>query len=152
MKGLSMTMNVIIIAIVLLVTALVVMTIFGGQIAQFLGILNPWSAGMLESNLCSQACATWCSLNQGSSGTDWSTLTVDTQTQDNKPCHVIMTEVVGNVNQIGRCECLGIVPSTGKTVNLGGVCDPSKSQCIEGTCKISSGTAGTATAVYTCQK
>jgi hypothetical protein len=109
MKGLSLTLTIVIIAIVLLVTALVIMTIFGGQMAQVLGILNPWSSAMLETNLCQQACATWCQLHQGQPGTDWSALDVDTQTQENKPCNVIMQESVGEGANIGTCRCTGLV-------------------------------------------
>ena len=108
MKGLSLTLTIVIVAIVLLVTALVIMTIFGGQMAQILGILNPWSSAMLESNLCQQACSTWCQLHTGSPGTEWGELTIKTQTKpDGKSCSLVMQESIGST-QIGKCECLGL--------------------------------------------
>ena len=108
MKGMSLTLTIVVIAIVLLVTALVIMTIFGAQMAQVMGILNPWSTAMLETNLCQQACATWCQLHQGQGGPvgGWNDLTVKTQTGDEN-CKVIMTRAVGT--DTGTCECLGLI-------------------------------------------
>lgn len=110
MKGLTLTLTIVIVAIVLLVTALVIMTIFGAQMGQVMGILNPWSSAMLETNLCHQACATWCQLHMGDTGpnagqTPWVELTVKTQTGLDD-CQSIMTRAVGT--SINRCECLGI--------------------------------------------
>jgi hypothetical protein len=103
MKGLSLTLTIVIVAIVLLVTALVIMTIFGGQMAQFIGILNPWSESMLKQSLCNQKCAAYC---QGHTGvTDpvpWSTIrNIDAQS-DPKACSTIMNEISD------ACICRGI--------------------------------------------
>jgi len=99
MKGLTLTLQVIIVAIVLLVTALVVMTIFGGQIGQFISTLNPWSENMLKQNLCSQKCAAWCQGNPGKPGIDWGTLkTIDAQTAP-KDCASIMADIAPD------CKC-----------------------------------------------
>ncbi|UCD02715.1 MAG: hypothetical protein JSV63_02915 [Candidatus Aenigmatarchaeota archaeon] len=110
MKGLSLTLSIVIIAIVLLVTALVIMTIFGSQIAQILSILNPWSQQALESNLCQQKCATWCQLNPGltSPPNGWNEFTIDRTLPDNSkkpvPCGEIMTTAAGAGT---TCRCLG---------------------------------------------
>jgi hypothetical protein len=72
MKGLSLTLTIVIVAIVLLVTALVVMTIFGAQMANILNILNPWAKGALDQNSCRQQCASWCMANVGKTEADWS--------------------------------------------------------------------------------
>ena len=101
MKGLMLTMEIVVIAIVLLVTALVVMTIFGGQIAQFIGIINPWSATVLSENLCNQQCASWCQGHLGSTGVQWSSLTVQTQS-GSKQCGEVMSAISES------CACRGI--------------------------------------------
>lgn len=109
MKGLSLTLTIVIVAIVLLVTALVIMTIFGAQMAQIMGVLNPWSSAMLETNLCQQACSTWCSLNPGDTGPDWGVLKVTTQTESAKSCELVMRESLGPDADIsGGCKCLGL--------------------------------------------
>jgi len=111
MKGLTLTLTIVIVAIVLLVTALVIMTIFGAQMGQVMGILNPWSSAMLETNLCHQACATWCQLHMGDTGPKagwqaWADLTVKTQSGP-EDCETIMKRAVGK--DYNRCECLGII-------------------------------------------
>ncbi len=113
MKGLSLTLTIVIVAIVLLVTALVVMTIFGGQIAQFIGILNPWSEAMLKQSLCNQKCAAYC---QGHVGIDrpvpWSTIKdIDAQSEP-KACSVIMADISDD------CICRGIPVSGATTCKL----------------------------------
>lgn len=110
MKALSLTLTIVIIAIVLLVTALVIMTIFGGQMAQFITIINPWSKGMLESNLCQQRCAVWCQQHIGEDHTGWNTLEIDAQDEKGKNCDVVMREAMGTTD-IGECKCMGI-PTT----------------------------------------
>jgi hypothetical protein len=107
MKGLSLTLTIVIIAIVLLVTALVIMTIFGGQMAQVLGILNPWSSAMLESNLCQQKCATQCQLTSRPT-IEWNEIQIKTQTHpDGIGCDKVMQEAAGG--NIGKCECQGLI-------------------------------------------
>jgi hypothetical protein len=110
MKGLSLTLTIVIIAIVLLVTALVIMTIFGGQMAQIIGILNPWSTAILESNLCQQKCATYCQLNPGTEGTDWIDLEVTVQGQTGpKKCDEVMKAALGQAYTAeSKCECTGL--------------------------------------------
>ncbi len=105
MKGLTLTMEIVIIAIVLLVTALVIMTIFGGSIASFLGILNPWSASLMEQNLCNQRCASWCQGHLGSPTKAWSELDVQTQTGQ-QYCNTIMSGISD------ECSCRTIVSNT----------------------------------------
>ncbi len=128
MKGLSLTLTVVIVAIVLLVTALVVMTIFGGQIAQFIGILNPWSEAMLKQSLCNQKCAAYC---QGHSGvTDpvsWSTIgNIDAQAEP-KACSVIMADISD------ACICRGI-PVAGSKLKAGDECTgATDTRCPTGT-------------------
>ena len=110
MKGLSLTLTIVIVAIVLLVTALVVMTIFGGQIAQFIGILNPWSEAMLKQSLCNQRCAAYCQGHVGiTDPVPWSNpaLTIDAQSEP-KDCSTIMSGISDN------CICRGI-PVAGTT-------------------------------------
>jgi hypothetical protein len=111
MKGLSLTLTIVIVAIVLLVTALVIMTIFGGQIAQFIGILNPWSEAMLKQSLCNQKCAAYC---QGHVGIDrpvlWSEIpNIDAQSEP-KDCQTIMAGISDN------CICRGIPVAGGCTL------------------------------------
>ncbi len=103
MKGLSLTLTIVIVAIVLLVTALVVMTIFGGQIAQFIGILNPWSEAMLKQSLCNQKCAAYCQGHVGiSKPVPWGDIgEIDAQS-DPKKCSVIMKDISED------CVCRGI--------------------------------------------
>lgn len=103
MKGLSLTLSIVIIAIVLLVTALVIMTIFGAQMAQFVGILNPWSEQMLQQNLCNQRCAAYCQGHLGEAPShSWSDIgSVKTQSGD-VPCSQIMAGISD------ECKCLGI--------------------------------------------
>jgi len=141
MKGLSLTLELVIIAIVLLVTALVIMTIFGGQIAAIVGILNPWSQSMLESNLCQQSCATWCQLHTGSAETDWSSLIIKTQSNPSKSCTDVMRESLGSNADIGKCQCRGIPVSGGTTGGAkGAACTAATSPCsyADGTTKAAS--------------
>ncbi len=102
MKALSLPLTIVIIAIVLLVTALVVTTIFGGQIAQFVGVLNPWAQKSISENLCYDRCASWCRGHAGDPGPAWSELEVDTQSGKIN-CDEIMREAMGE--DIGSCEC-----------------------------------------------
>ncbi|MCD6496139.1 MAG: hypothetical protein J7K54_02605 [Candidatus Aenigmarchaeota archaeon] len=83
MKGLSLTLTIVIIAIVLLVTALVIMTIFGTQMGNIMGVLGIWSTDTMKVNLCQQKCATYCQLNPGSPGADWSQFSVKVDNTDN---------------------------------------------------------------------
>ncbi len=110
MKGLSLTLTIVIIAIVLLVTALVIMTIFGSQMAQVIGVLNPWSSSMLESSLCQQKCATWCQLNPDKSGPTGGWGAFEVETSDGKPenCDTVMARAAGD--DVGNCKCLGFKP------------------------------------------
>jgi hypothetical protein len=109
MKGLTLTMEIVIIAIVLLVTALVIMTIFGGSIASFLGILNPWSQSLMEQNLCNQRCAAYCQGHLGTADVGWSELKVQTQsgTQD---CSTIMQ----GLTEGDKCSCRTIISNACK--------------------------------------
>ncbi len=78
MKGLSLTLQIVIIAIVLLVTALVILTIFGGQIAKILGIMDPLADETLKQTNCRNACATYCMLNpEITDFVDWSVVDRD---------------------------------------------------------------------------
>ena len=113
MKGLTLTLEVIIIAIVLLVTALVIMTIFGGQIAQFIGIINPWSEQMLNQNLCYQQCATWCQGNPGESGQPWDGIGKINTQSGQKSCG---SDIGMNTVASGGCSCRGIPTGGGCTV------------------------------------
>jgi hypothetical protein len=63
MKGLSLTLEIVIIAIVLLVTALVILTIFGGQIAKIIGVVDPLTDTTLKQTNCRNSCATFCMMN-----------------------------------------------------------------------------------------
>ncbi len=93
MKGLSLTLSIVIIAIVLLVTALVIMTIFGTQISSVMNTLGIWSTDTLKVNLCQQKCATWCQLNpteSGPSGGSWGGMTVQTDDGKTWNCDVEM--------------------------------------------------------------
>ncbi len=106
MKGLTLTMEIVIIAIVLLVTALVIMTIFGGSIASFLGILNPWSASLMEQNLCNQRCAAWCQGHLGSPEVSWADTSLRVQTQSGEQsCSAIMSGLSD------KCSCRTITTS-----------------------------------------
>ena len=110
MKGLSLTLTIVIIAIVLLVTALVIMTIFGAQMAQVMGILNPWSSAMLESNLCQQKCSTQCQLSRLPT-IPWVSMSVITQSHPNgQDCATIMMTAAGvkSIDEIGPCQCMGL--------------------------------------------
>jgi len=108
MKGLTLTMEIVIIAIVLLVTALVIMTIFGGAIASVFGILNPWSETMMEQNPCSQRCAAWCQGHLGTASVEWTSSDMNVQTQSGpKSCATIMSGLGA------QCSCRTIT---------GGVC------------------------------
>jgi len=115
MKGLSTTLSIVIIAIVLLVTALVIMTIFGGSMANIIGILNPWSKEMLETNLCQQKCAAYCQANPETTGTDW--INIKIQRKDDKgtiiltDCAQVLGTATGQAGA-GKCGCKGI-PTTG---------------------------------------
>lgn len=112
MKGLSLTLTIVIIAIVLLVTALVIMTIFSSQMSQVLGILNPWSTAILESNLCQQKCATQCQLTQLPT-IEWSSIRVKTQTNpEGIGCDTIMRRAAGS-DAIDNCKCTGLVVTEG---------------------------------------
>jgi len=113
-----MTLTIVIVAIVLLVTALVIMTIFGGQMAQFMGILNPWSQGILESNLCQQACATYCQQHPNEASTPWGSLTVQTQSgRQPGNCAGIMNKASGG--SAGVCTCVGIQTGASGTATAG---------------------------------
>jgi hypothetical protein len=97
MKGLSLTLEIVIIAIVLLVTALVIMTIFSGQMGNVMGILGIWSSDTMNQNYCRQQCAAWCQGNPGKPSTGWAEHDA-TWTSNSKTCSSIM-------NGLGDCTC-----------------------------------------------
>ena len=110
MKGLSMTLTIVIVAIVLLVTALVIMTIFGAQMAQIVGILNPWSSSQLELSLCQQACASKCQLTDETT-IPWPQISVKTDAHPNgETCDKIMVKATGaaSISEIDPCKCMGL--------------------------------------------
>jgi hypothetical protein len=74
MKGLSMTLEIVIIAIVLLVTALVILTIFGGQMANVLSALGILQTGTVEVSQCQTLCSNWCLANRPDPSTPWTNL------------------------------------------------------------------------------
>ncbi len=102
MKALSLPLTIVIIAIVLLVVALVIMTVFSGQMASIIGFLNPWAEKTVSENLCYDECASWCRGHVGDPSIDWKDLKVDTQSGE-KTCDGIMTEAMGE--DIGKCTC-----------------------------------------------
>jgi hypothetical protein len=102
MKALSLPLTIVIIAVVLLVSALVVMTVFSGQMAQFIGVLNPWSQQRISESLCYDQCASWCRAHAGEAGLEWADVEVETQ-GGTSTCDGIMREVMGE--QIGSCQC-----------------------------------------------
>jgi hypothetical protein len=102
MKALSLPLTIVIIAIVLLVVALVIMTIFTGQMASIIGFLNPWAQKTVSENLCYDSCASWCRGHIGEKSIEWSELKVDTQGGE-KSCDSIMQEAMGD--DIGKCTC-----------------------------------------------
>ncbi len=116
MKGMSMTLTIVVVAIVLLVTALVIMTVFGAQMAQVMGVLNPWSSSMLQSSLCQQKCATACQLNPDKPTIPWSGIYIPIQDPDNQEsekevdCKEIMRMAQGlkEGTTPTDCQCLGI--------------------------------------------
>lgn len=97
MKGLSLTMEIVIIAIVLLVTALVVMTIFSGQMGSIMTILGIWSSDTMQQNFCRQKCAAWCQVNIGKTAPsdNWNSFTIE---KSDVKCSTVMA-------QLGSCSC-----------------------------------------------
>jgi len=95
MKGLSLTLTIVIIAIVLLVTALVIMTIFGTQMGNIMGVLGIWSTDTMKVNLCQQRCAAWCQANPGltSPKDGWRQFTVSVdKTKTPEHCDKVMQD------------------------------------------------------------
>jgi hypothetical protein len=104
MKGLSLTLSVIVVAIALIVTVLVVVTIFNKQVVQFLNTLNPWSDDKVKTSLCQDKCSTYCSVNLGETGTEWSSLQIELRGESSK-CDAVMRSVFGQDADIGSCRC-----------------------------------------------
>jgi len=102
MKGLSLTLEVIVIAIVLVVTILVVITVFNKQIAQFLATINPWSEEKAMYSLCQDKCSTYCTAHLGESGTEWTAMDI-TYRGETKNCDDVMKKVLGD--EKGTCKC-----------------------------------------------
>ena len=79
MKGLSMTLTIVIIAIVLLVTALVILTMFGGQMAAIATIFGGLQTDTIDQDLCNQRCSAYCTAHYseipaGVGGFSWTAL------------------------------------------------------------------------------
>jgi hypothetical protein len=102
MKGLSLTLTVVVVAIALIVTVLVVVTVFSEQVANFIGVLNPWSEEKVFENMCRDKCATYCTAHAGERGTDWSGLDATVQGVK-RQCDDVMRSVLGD--DIGTCRC-----------------------------------------------
>ena len=104
MKGISLTLTVVVIAVALIVTVLVVVTVFNKQIAQFIGVINPWSEEKVLESLCRDRCATYCGANIGDSGTGWDALQVTLQGVAHQ-CDDVMKGMFGETADIGSCKC-----------------------------------------------
>ena len=99
MKGLSLTLTIVIVAIVLLVTALVIITIFSSEITRIMVALGIVSNDAFTVNICQQKCAQWCSANRlPDIGWDTFKIQIDPNTEP-APCGPIMTSIVA------QCEC-----------------------------------------------
>jgi hypothetical protein len=100
MKGISLTLTIVIVAIVLLVTALVIMTVFSGQIARIMTLLGIWSDEAVAQGICKTRCSAWCSDNPGKDGpASWTEVGDEVVISDTvkKSCSTVM------VNQ--PCKC-----------------------------------------------
>jgi hypothetical protein len=103
MKGLSLTLEIVIIAIVLLVTALVILTIFGGQMAQVLSALGILQSSTVESSQCQTLCSNWCLVNRGQAGTGWDTLSYNKQDGTPVSCATVMSKL--GTSSSPNCKC-----------------------------------------------
>jgi hypothetical protein len=106
MKGLSLTLEIVIIAIVLLVTALVILTIFGGQMQSILATLGFFQGNTVQMTQCQTMCTNWCFANPGDvgkAGKPWGELTFDYQGKLIN-CGTVMTNTAGAA--VGaKCTC-----------------------------------------------
>jgi hypothetical protein len=102
MKGLSLTLSIVVVAIALIVTVLVVTTVFNKEIANFVSILNPWAEEKSMENLCQDRCASYCRMNIGKAGTDWKDLGITIRGETTQ-CDEVMSSILGE--DIGSCRC-----------------------------------------------
>ncbi|MFH0956920.1 MAG: hypothetical protein V1813_03585 [Candidatus Aenigmatarchaeota archaeon] len=103
MKGLSMTLEIVIIAIVLLVTALVILTIFGGQMANVLSALGILQTSTVESSQCQTMCSNWCLVNRPDTKVAWTTLTFTRNKADGTGPETIGCNTI--MSKLGSTEC-----------------------------------------------
>jgi hypothetical protein len=107
MKGLSLTLEIVIIAIVLLVTALVILTVFGGQMANILSALGIVQTSTVQVSQCQTMCSNWCLMNRPATDTEWSTFSYQppgtTADSDKIQCSNVMKNAGGTTTS--KCKC-----------------------------------------------
>ncbi|MBN1896824.1 MAG: hypothetical protein JW789_03820 [Candidatus Aenigmarchaeota archaeon] len=103
MKGLSMTLSIVIVAIVLLVTALVVLTIFGGQMSRFLSIFGGVQDEAVLQSACNQRCASYCMghLNDNLNAYSWTSMG---SVKDANGKDALCSDVMNGISD--QCTCL----------------------------------------------
>jgi hypothetical protein len=106
MKGLSLTLEIVIIAIVLLVTALVILTIFGGQMANVLASLGILQTSTVQVSQCQSMCSNWCLTNRPEAGTDWGKFSFLPAGVTDESKRIQCTTVMSNAGGTGSsCKC-----------------------------------------------
>lgn len=105
MKGLSLTLEIVIIAIVLLVTALVILTVFGGQMANVLSALGIVQTNTVQVSQCQTMCSNWCLTNRPSPSAEW-TLFFFTPAGTTTPvqCSTVMANMKDSTG-VSKCKC-----------------------------------------------
>lgn len=106
MKGLSMTLEIVIIAIVLLVTALVLLTVFGGQMSNVLATLGFFQGNTVQVSQCQSLCSNWCFANRPETvGPAWGTFTFEYQGKTINCANDVMNKLPASSTPNTNCKC-----------------------------------------------
>ena len=93
---------VLIIIVVLLLSALVVISIMRDRILMTLGVVNPYIEEKALQNQCNDKCSSWCAQHIGEAGTGWDDIRLFLPRGEIE-CVQVMRDILGD--DIGNCSC-----------------------------------------------
>lgn len=93
---------VLIVIIVLLISALIVISIMRDRILQAIGVVNPYMEEKALESDCRDRCGSWCAQHIGEAGTGWEDITLYLP-RGEVECVQVMRDILGD--EIGSCEC-----------------------------------------------
>ena len=98
------SLEIIVILIVILITAVVILFIFNKGTEEWMGVFHSWSRGSADKMRCEQACLSWCGANKGQSEIDWGAVEANIEFQGDERCEKLTGRAA--------CTCGISIPGT----------------------------------------